>query len=145
MAVKGWKQGNVVVLEFPNGDKIYGLFLKKPLVKFFEEYEEQSGELKKAIFEILIFTEVKRYMKSIGFHKLNEEDQKERRYYKVDTITKKISIYINGIELPAEINEIRNMECLAIWNIEHIEERYKSMRNGVKSKYLMSIEQGIFG
>ena len=61
----------------------------------------------------------------VGEGSISEELLTQVPRFKKDPITGKLSIYINGIETTAEPTECLNMECAAVWDPEHVEDRLR--------------------
>ena len=45
--------------------------------------------------------------------------------FKKDHISGKISIHINGNDYPASYNDCVNLECAAVWDANHVEDRLR--------------------
>ena len=57
-----------------------------------------------------------------------------------DVITKEFSIYHQGNILPATYEEIKNLECAAVWEPEHVEDRLRDYFSGVPNVWVEDLK-----
>ncbi|WP_367154739.1 hypothetical protein [Methylomonas sp. HYX-M1] len=93
-------------------------------------------------FRVVVFNDTpNRYgWAKIGRAAIPEEFAKPQHYAKKDCISGKLSIYFEGVEMPATPDELRGLETCAVWAHPHIVERLEAQLEGRKSKFLKSIE-----
>jgi len=60
-------------------------------------------------------------------------------YAKKDAITGKLSIYSEGNEKPATLDEVKGLETMAVWAHPHIVERLEAQLEGKESMFLRSV------
>ncbi len=77
----------------------------------------------------------------VGRNLILKELEEQVPRFKKDVISGKLSIYINGQESPAALQDCLNLECAAVWEPEHVEDRLRDYCEGkeniwVKSKSL---------
>lgn len=65
-----------------------------------------------------------------------------RKYFISDTLTGKLSIYLNtdGSIRPANRTECAGLECAAVWEAEHIEDRLKDHFSGRKNIWVEQLK-----
>jgi hypothetical protein len=138
--MKNWKEGLIVKIELPNGGSIFGKLLKFPLIQYYRNYNYLDKKLEGKMFEVWTMKNAIKKMEAIEQTELLEEDKLERKFFKYDMLKKKISIYCNEVEVPASKEEIKELECAAVWGLIHIEERYNAESNGKESIFKKSME-----
>ena len=70
--------------------------------------------------------------KIVGRCEISQALRSPREYFIQDVLTKKFSIYTSGDGSirPAERSEIEGLECAAVWEPEHVEDRLRDFRAG---------------
>ena len=61
------------------------------------------------------------------------------KFYKFDLISKKFSIYSDGIETPATREECLELECAAVWEKSHVEDRLLAKSQGEQCVWTTSL------
>lgn len=79
--------------------------------------------------------------KVIGNEPLCEELEKPILYFNQDPISKKIFIYNDETEeyTPATKEECLGLECSAVWDPEHVEDRLRDHFSGVPNQWVESL------
>ncbi|QIF04269.1 Imm26 family immunity protein [Roseimicrobium sp. ORNL1] len=78
----------------------------------------------------------------IGHIPLSDELLKPVAFAKQDVISKAFCIHVGGKEVPASIEECRNLECAAVWSAEHVEDRLQDHFEGQPNKRVESMRIG---
>lgn len=66
-----------------------------------------------------------------------------QRYAKKDLLSGELSVYFEGDERPATLDEVRGLETLAVWAHPHIVERLEAQIEGRESAFEKSIRVAI--
>ncbi len=79
--------------------------------------------------------------KVVGNEPLEKELLKQPYFFKKDAFNpEKLSLYYEGKEQPATIEECENLECAAVWDAEHVEDRLRDHYAGKSNKWLESMK-----
>jgi hypothetical protein len=140
------KLGAFVKIPFGDGIHGYGRILTAPLFAFYDVKTDQDLsiadiESKPVLFKLWV---MRRAITSgrweiIGVAPLEVELRNEPRFYKQDPINGKIGIYHQGHEIPATREECDGLECAAVWDAEHVEDRLKDHYEGNPNKWVESM------
>ncbi|RVU83481.1 hypothetical protein EOL70_16565 [Leucothrix sargassi] len=64
---------------------------------------------------------------------------KEIPRFKKDIISGELSIYINNSDKPASLKECKDLECAAVWDPEHVEDRLRDHCGNKENKWVKSL------
>jgi hypothetical protein len=78
--------------------------------------------------------------RSIGKLPLREGETPNSRFAKQDPLTGALSIYWDGHEEPATLEDCAGLEIAAVWSANHIEDRLRDHFAGKTSKWVTSME-----
>ena len=56
-----------------------------------------------------------------------------------DAISRQLFIHIDGVERVASANECRDLECAAVWDPVHVEDRLRDFREGRDNVWVKSL------
>lgn len=142
------KEGDVIAIDLGNLGYGYGRVLKSSLLAFYDVVTKNLEQDLSAItsHSVLFKLFVMRYaFKSEKWHiigniELNDDLKQRVYFFKQDIIDHSISIYyeegIDGIEIPATYEDVKDLERLAIWDPEHVESRLRDYFNGVPNVWV---------
>jgi hypothetical protein len=150
MAVKRqrWTNGAIVTIPLGNGIVSYAQMLNEPEYVFFDcktshEIPLESVIKKAVLFRLWVMRSAHstgRWLK-VGNAPIKGSLNKEIPRFKQDPLhLENICIYINGQEgAQCTLAECENLECAAIWNAEHVEDRLRSYYNRVPCNWSLSL------
>ena len=95
----------------------------------------------KVAFRVLVFKDTPgRYgWVKVGKGPVPDEYSAPQRYAKKDKISGAISVYFQGVETPASIEELKGLESAAVWVHPHIVERLEAQLAGRPSSFAKAI------
>jgi len=141
-----WRTGDLVRIDLGQGYCSYGRVLDDACVAFYDS--RSKVELKPEIIlarPILFQTGVMKYALTSGrwqvlgnFH-LDPSLAKPRKFFIQDPLNGSFSIYRGGRIKPATRSECRGLECCAVWEPEHAEDRLRDHYAGRKNKWVESM------
>ena len=146
-----YKEGAIVKIDLKDGTYSYARLLREPMILFYDiqtQKEERDPDLNKLISQKELFRlAVMRYAITtgiwtiIGYVDSDPELSKWVNQYKIDSITEKLTIWkADGSEIPATWDECKNLECAAVWEPEHVEERLRDHFAGRPSAIVESLK-----
>ena len=133
-------------IRLPDNSFSYGLVLESPLVAFsnrtFKSRQTQFSDLfNDSIFIVWVMKYAlgKKGWPKVG--KLNSHKLfgRSHTFYKFDSINKSFSTYCNGIETPANLEDCVKLECAAVWDSLHVEDRIFANSKGEVCKWSKSL------
>ncbi|MBO9419886.1 hypothetical protein J7481_10305 [Labrenzia sp. R4_2] len=71
---------------------------------------------------------------------LDADLQKPVRFFKQHLISGELSININGESFPATVQDCIGLECNAVWDAEHVEDRILDEIKGRPNKWVESLK-----
>ena len=144
---KKWETGNVVEIELADGSFSYGLIVNEPLVAFtrdtFFKRPEISPKLLNTIaFQLWVMNSAigKKGWPVIGDVQLKEVPISEAKFYRYDNISKNFYHYVDCInDIPSTREDCVGLECAAVWQKNHVEDRLQSLKAGFECKWEVSL------
>ncbi|MEZ8578122.1 hypothetical protein AB6C82_25340 [Vibrio splendidus] len=144
--LKNFDIGKVVEIKLENGLYCYALVLDEPVVAFSEQFFEEPQSYFDVMFDDAIFCicVMKYALGQNGWAKVGKIDNhylfhQRHQFYKFDLISKKFSIYSESEETPATQEECLELECMAVWEQSHIEDRLLAKSQGEKCVWTTSL------
>ncbi len=132
-----WNNGNVVEIPLENGKYAYGVVVNFPLIAFSNLYFDKpqvnfSGVFDDFAFKLWVMKNAigKRHWHVVGNIEISIESPV---FYKVDMISKCFSHYHESLETESSLEQCIGLECAAVWEAEHIEERLLAKSVGKES------------
>jgi hypothetical protein len=144
--------GQVVEIDLGNGFNAYGRVLEEPLFAFYEEY--RPNDLHTELAEILgwrvafriwvmNYAITKGRWRVIGSRPLSSEELHKPEFFKQDPINGQLSIYDDNkapsYERPAIFAECEHLECAAVWDPTHVEDRLRDHIAGKPNRWTNSL------
>lgn len=144
MAAQKILVGSTIQIDLSNAVVCYGQVVSKAEIAFFNYFgKPKSAEAMSEIYSrpvLFVISVMNSAIKSgrwpvVDRTELSEELKRPRNYFIQDKITKQISIYKSddGSMRPAGIAEIDGLECAAVWDAEHVEDRLRDHHMGQKN------------
>ena len=141
-----WSKGALVQVPLGGESYCYAQMLSAPEYAFFDSRDLIDPTPKEIISQAVIFRLwVMRYAHSKGrwlkCGKASVPDflQSEVARYKQDAITGELSLYLDCQEEPATVEDCKGLECAAVWDPEHVEERIRDFYQGRKNIWVESM------
>lgn len=141
--IKKIDAGDVFQIYLGDDGYSFARVLESPLMAFYDlltltppSVEEIINS--KIIFKVWVMKSAfkSRHWKKVGYSPLTEELTSSPTFFKVDPISKKLSIYRNGVELSATYQQCKGLERAAVWEPEHIEDRLRDHFRGIPNKWV---------
>ena len=133
--------GSLVQIDLGVGVFAYGQAIGKTQIGFFDYFGQvlQNDDLRKLCSHKVIFvlSVMDSAIKSgrwivVGSTELRAELKIPRKYFIQDAISKAFSVYHSdtGNVEPASASDIDGLECAAVWEADHVEDRLRDYRAG---------------
>lgn len=145
------RAGDVLRISLGDGRHSYAQISGDPLIVFFDGVFSDdlslggAGELP-VLFRIWVHDDAIRTGRwpVVGHAPLSAENAAEPFFYKQDLISGALSLYHStfsdiGWERPASAAECNGLECAAVWDAEHVEDRLRDHYDGRPNKWLKSV------
>jgi hypothetical protein len=156
MASKGKRvrrrEGDVLKIALGDGRHSYAQVSGDPLVVFFGGAFTDDLPLSRVphlpvLFRIWVHDDAikKAFWPVIGNQPLTTENAAEPFFYKQDAVTGALSLYHSnfadtGWERPASATECEGLECAAVWDPLHVEDRLRDHYNGRPNEWFESLK-----
>jgi hypothetical protein len=139
------KPGNVYSVPLDCGKYGYAQALEFPEFAFFNvatenELSAQDVVTYPVMFRIWVHKSSVSEWNKIGKVQINSALSEQVPRFKQDAINGKLSIYINAQEKPASFNEVKGLECAAIWESSHILSRICDHLAGKENKWVKLLQ-----
>lgn len=143
--------GDVLKISLGDGRHSYAQVAEEPLIVFFDGAftEEPSPDRVvglPVLFRIWVHNDaVKRGLwPVIGNQPVAPENATEPYFYKQDAVTGRLSLYHSsfddtGWERPASATDCDGLECAAVWDPEHVEDRLRDHYAGQPNRWVQSL------
>jgi len=140
------KPGDVLKYPLSSGKHGYCQWLPDGTARFFLFESTQELPVEQVLslpvaFRVVVFRDTpNRYGWSrIGKAPIPPEAASRQRYAKKDILSGRLSIILEGHEMPATPAEVAGLETWAVWAHPHIVERLEAQLEGRESKFLKGI------
>ncbi|MBR9825637.1 MAG: hypothetical protein GYB36_07520 [Alphaproteobacteria bacterium] len=143
--------GDILEIALPNGFA-YAQVSESPLIVFFDRLHDSSQKLKdidtkSVAFKVCVHNaDVKSgRWKRLGNIPISDQTGAMPRMFKQDKITGRLALYhadfaSTGYERPARLSECEGLECAAVWDAPHVEDRLIDHFNGLENRWVKSLE-----
>jgi hypothetical protein len=143
--------GDILKIDVGDGLHSYGQVAEEPLVVFFDGAFGEALSPEQAIalpvlFRIWVHNHAvkKGIWEVVGNLPLGPENAAEPYFYKQDAITGTLSLYHSsfaeaGWEHPASATDCDGLECAAVWDAEHVEDRLRDHYAGRPNEWVESL------
>jgi len=141
------KEGDIVAIPLSNSIYGFGVVLPEPLLAFLNiksktlDFPEKISDTD-SLFKIWVFNDAVTSGRwpVVGHIELGDELLNSPEFFKQDPITGELSIYSNGVERTAKKHECVDLECAAVWEPEHVEDRLRDYFNGNENRWVNSLK-----
>ena len=140
------KDGDIVKIKLKNGKFCFARVLKEPLMAFYDKIWDNTPELReilesKVLFKVWVMENAitSGRWPVIGSADIEKYLDKPVEFFKIDPISKKYFIYINGEETASTKEECEGLERAAVWEPEHVEDRLMDYHDGLPNKWVKSL------
>jgi hypothetical protein len=146
------REGDLLAIDLGDGRLSYAQVAAEPLMVFFEGCfannltPEEIGGLP-ILFRLWVANHAitRGRWSVVGRAALAPENQEEPFFYKQDAITGRLALYHSSFaktnwERAASLAECEGLECAAVWEPEHIEDRLRDHYDGRTSKWTESLQ-----
>ncbi|MDN3649150.1 immunity 26/phosphotriesterase HocA family protein [Reinekea marina] len=134
-------------MKLEDGSLSFGRVLNEPLMAFYDCKSENVLDVNDVISRPILFRiwvmnnaiESGRWQ-VLGNIPLDLELEETPRFFKQNSLSKKLSIYFEGEETPATKEECQGLERAAVWDPEHVEDRLRDYFAGVPNQWVESLK-----
>ncbi len=139
------------IVEICPGDdwRSYARVLREPLLAFYDLKSKKGVAIEEVVEKpilwrlmVMNYAVTSGRWRVIGNRPLEKDFELEPTFFKVDPISKQVSLYRNAEEWPATREECHGLERAAVWDPEHVEERLLDHFAGRSNRWVkeMSLE-----
>ena len=132
-------KGDIFEVRISDGHVVYAQALNDPEFAFFTS-NPSSNHDGSCLFRIWVHKSAKKHWKKIDTGEIPIELSVEAPRFKKDPITGEFSIYQDGTDREASYDQVKDLECAAVWEWPHIDERLVALFSGSESKWLNSLK-----
>ena len=137
------KKGDIFEICLDSGKVAFAQALNEPEFAFFEVSPVDKNP--NTIFRLWVHKSALKEWSRIGNKELTADLETEVPRFKQDPINGSLSIYKGGKERSATTEEIKGLECAAVWDGNHIKDRLSDHLEGKENKWLISLQPKING
>jgi hypothetical protein len=146
------REGDILKLDLGEGRHSYAQVGGDPLIVFFEGAFTDDVPLDEVpqlpvLFRIWVHDDAikKGIWPVLGNQPLAADNSVEPFFYKQDGFTGALSLYhstfaATGWERPASATECEGLECAAVWDPEHVEDRLRDHYDGRANQWVESLK-----
>ena len=140
--------GDFVKIRLDDKSHSYARVLDEPLFAFYDCVTSKDlsvEEVKKhqVLFKIWVMNRAvtSGRWSVVGNRPLEKEEQESPAFFKQDPVKpSSFVIYRNGVERRASYAECEGLECAAVWDPEHVEDRLRDHFSGKPNKWVESLK-----
>jgi hypothetical protein len=140
--------GDLVKIQLDSQWHVYARVLKEPLFAFYDSRTDKEltfDEIKNlpVLFKIWVmkYAVTSGRWPVVGNYHLEESLKQVEKFFKQDCLNpQSISIYYEGHEIPATREECIGLECAAVWDPEHVEDRLRDHYAGKPNKWVKALK-----
>ncbi len=141
-----WTTGHVVTVPLGTRHRGYAQMLVAPEYAFFEIRTTEKLEPERVITHPILFrlwvmnhAYTKGRWVKIGSAPVSSALQKPVARFRQDAFTGELVAVINGVERRATRKRCETLECAAVWDPEHVEDRLRDHFAGRPNKWVASL------
>lgn len=145
------REGDLVKINLADGCHSYAQVAAEPLLVFFEGCQADDLSTEEVVRLPVLFrlcvanhaVTLGRWQ-VIGRRPLTPENRQEPYFYKQDPVTGRLALYHSSFaetnwERAADLSECAGLECAAVWEPEHVEDRLRDHYAGRSNKWVESL------
>lgn len=140
------RSGDFLKIAMEDGTFCFARVLHEPYVAFYELHSVEERPIdeiarSRVMFKLAVMNRAitNGRWRVIGNLPLEEELRLPIETFKQDPISKRLYIYVNGIETPAAREDCEGLERAAVWDPDHVEDRLRDHFAGVPNKWVESL------
>ena len=133
------KSGDIFEIYLDGGVTAYAQALEEPEFAFYK-LSPMVYDINHLMFRIWVNRSAIKDWKKIGNKPIASDLKEEIPRFKKDIISGNYSIYISGIEKEASFDQVKNMECAAVWEGNHVKDRLSDHLSNRKNIWLESLK-----
>jgi hypothetical protein len=146
------REGDILRIDLGDGSHSYAQVAEEPLIIFFDgRFTEEQPLERVSRLPVLFRLTVMNYAVTrgiwpvIGHHPLAADNAEEPFFYQQDAISGRLALYHSSFsdtnyERPASLAECEGLECAAVWEPEHVEDRLRDYYNGRPNEWVESLK-----
>ena len=146
-----WAAGNIVRIDLNADRHCYGQVACNPLIVFFAGTYDEEVALDRipalpVAFKLWVmkYALTKGIWRVLGNRDLTSENAAEPYFFKQDIFSGRLAIHHSTFaatnwERPATLPECLALECAAVWDPEHVEDRLRDLAEGRPNKWVESL------
>lgn len=145
------RDGDLLNIDLGDGRHSYAQVAAEPLIVFFDGAHvddlspEEVGRLP-VLFRLWVANHAvtRRRWPVIGRFPLAPENREEPFFFKQDAMTGRLALYHSSFaatnwERAADVTECAGLECAAVWEPEHVEDRLRDHYAGLPNRWVESL------
>ncbi len=135
------RKGDVFAIPLPGGCLGYAQALESPEFAFFDICTEEEISAERVVecpvlFRLWAHKSAPKLWKKLGVQNPDPSLQEQVPRFRQDVLSGKLFKQQNGTETPASLDEIKGLECAAVWEADHIADRLNSHFSGESCKWV---------
>jgi hypothetical protein len=142
-----WTVGAIVQISLDDGYFAYAQMLEQPEYAFFgvrtpDELSADAVVQAPVLFRLWVmrYAHSKGRWRKVGAGRIGDALRKPVHRYNQDPFSRKIRLTINGVDGPeGTIADCDDLECAAVWDPEHVEDRLRDHFLGIPNKWVLSL------
>ena len=144
------REGDFVAIDLGDGCHAFGRVLPEPLIAFYDLRTTDAQPTPESLAQQPVLWRLWVANKAVesgrwrgfGHLPLTENLLEEPVFFKKDPITKATSLYQGTREWPATLEECEDLECAAVWDPQHVEDRLRDHFGGRPNKWVQMLRLG---
>ncbi|MEM8980798.1 MAG: immunity 26/phosphotriesterase HocA family protein, partial [Pseudomonadota bacterium] len=143
---KPWRKGDLLALPLHGFGFGFARVLDAPLFEFFDftslklEHSANEISIKPVLFKIWVskYARLEGNWRKFGHSQLGLAEYVDPKFFRKDAISGKIYEYNHATDnsKPLSLEQAKRLECAAVWDPQHVEERLTAYFQGTQSIWL---------
>ena len=145
------REGDILRIDLGDGRHSYAQVAPEPVVVFFHgtctaDLPPESVARLPVLFRLWVMNHAvtRGRWPVVGRHSLAAENAVEPFFFKQDAISGRLSLYHSSFadtnyERPASLADCQGLECAAVWEPEHVEDRLRDHFAGLPNRWAESL------
>lgn len=146
------REGDILRIDLGDGRHVYAQVAREPVIVFFDATYADDLPLEcvarlPVLFRLWVMNHAitRGRWTVIGHHALAAENAAEPFFFKQDAISGGLSLYHSSFadtnyERPASLADCQGLECAAVWEPGHVEDRLRDHSSGVPNRWAESLQ-----
>ncbi|MFV5583298.1 Imm26 family immunity protein [Acinetobacter oleivorans] len=141
--------GALLQIDLKNGQYAFGRVVNKEETLFYDFFTDNISNLNfakiysaKELFRVSVmkYAITSGLWVVIDIKPIEADLALPNKYFMQDMITKEFSVYHQGNIIPATYEDIKGLECAAVWEPEHVEDRLRDYFAGVPNVWVEDLK-----